>query len=378
MQTARTAVQDRSARLAGIHAAAQSATRIAVETDFDFRSPHYIRLFQRAEASAFQHPLWLEAVYRLMASTKGARKLVITGRDAGTGALRLVIPLVRHYSGGLNLIETIDLSVGDMALPVYDPSWIPPGNIRQAIEDSLPDHDLIRIRPVDADALATWMTFFEAEAHAYDFFDCATSLSGPFPQWRSGALGQAFRRPLDETAARRFRSGAGELRRLTDSADIAKAIDTIRRQRAGRLEADPIQEKAMQDFYTTLAVAGAGAGFARTYAVMQNYRASAHIFAITWRGCFHYLLIGYDVARNGRHTPGLLLHDVMVEDWMTLEDSRAFHFTIGDETFKKHAPAEAAQRFVLSKAPGWRGRLARAAFDASDSVERMQRATFVG
>ena len=134
----------------------------------------------------------------------------------------------------------------------------------------------------------------------------------------------------------------------------------------------------MRDFYTTLAVAGSGAGFSRTYAVLQDDVAIGHVFAICWDGCFHYLLIGCDFDRHGSHTSGLILHDAMVEDW-TRDDGTVFNFTIDDEAFRQGVgPRRRRKCYVVTRAPTWRGRLARAALDANDHVERLQRGTYLG
>jgi CelD/BcsL family acetyltransferase involved in cellulose biosynthesis len=357
---------------------AQNATIFAVEADFNFRSSHFLRLFQKSSVTAFQHPLWLDAFYRLIAPSRGASKVVITGRDAQTGALRLVMPFVQRRTNGLTVIETADLGVSDHASPIYDRDWHQPDSIREEVAALLPQHDLLRIRPVRAETIDAWRGFIDGDTHSMDFFGPATALSGPFPEWRSGALGEAYRKPENPLAQRRLKCGASEMRLLTDSGQIANAIESIRRQRAGRFEADPLQEKPVQDFYTTLAVAGSGADFARTYAIIQDGKAIGHVFGISWKKRFHYLLIGCDFERHGRHTTSLILHDAMVQDWMG-EDGAAFYFTVGDEAMRRETgDGQPAEMFIVTRAPTWRGRLARAAFDAHDHVERMQRGAYIG
>jgi len=209
------------------------------------------------------------------------------------------------------------------------------------------------------------------------FFGPATDLSGPFPQWRSGAVGETFRKQSDADAARPFKCGATAMRLLRDSAEIASAIEAIRASRQDRFEVDPIQDKPVRDFYTSLAIAGGCAGFAHTYAVMEKDRAVGHILAINWKSRFHYLLVGCDFERHGAHTTGLMLHDAMVEDWIR-DDGAVFTFSIGDEAFRQEPGNNADETFVFTRATTWRGRLARAALDASDHVEQMQRRTFIG
>jgi CelD/BcsL family acetyltransferase involved in cellulose biosynthesis len=364
-------------RMRRVASVAQAPTVVAVEHDFDFRSAQFLRLFQNSTATAFQHPLWLDAFYRLVAPGRSATKVVVTVRDVETGILRLVIPFIRRDTNGMTVIETADLGVSDHAAPIVARGWSLPQGIREDIAAVLPDHDLLRIRPVAADAVDLWGALFDADTHSTDFFGSATELSGPFPEWRSGAFGQAFRKHQDLYAPRNLKCGASEMRLLTDSAEIANAIEAIRLRREGRFEIDPIQARPVRDFYTTLAVAGSGAGFSRTYAIMQDDVAIGHLFAICWNGCFHYLLIGCDFERHGSHTTGLILHDAMVEDF-SRQDSAVFKFTIDDEAFRQGSDRAASDSYVVTRASTWRGRLARAALDANDHVERMQRGTYIG
>ena len=363
-------------RYARIARPSQTNTVVAVENDFDFRSAHYLRLFQNSNATAFQHPLWLDAFYRLVVPANGAQKIVITAREEETGMLRLVMPFVRREANGMTLLETADLGVSDIAVPVSARGFEVSDAIREKIAEMLPDHDLMRIRPVRNDTLEAWQTVIEGDVHSMDFFGSSQALSGPFPEWRSGALGQAFRKQAEADAGRALKCGASHLKLLDDSADIANAITAIRASRHGRFEADRLQDKATFDFYTSLAVAGSGAGFSRTYAVMQDNAAIGHVFAISWKNQTHYILIGCDFERHGQHTTGLILHDTMVEDW-SREDGSAFNFTIGDEAFRGNRSEAADEHFIVTRAPTWRGRLARASLDAQDHVDRMRRGTYL-
>lgn len=363
-------------RHARIARPSQTNTIVAIENGFDFRSAHYLRLFQNSNATAFQHPLWLDAFYRLVVPARDAQKIVITAREKETGMLRLVMPFVRREANGMILLETADLGVSDHAVPVSARGFEVSDTIREKIAEVLPDHDLMRIRPVRSETLAAWQSLIEGDVHSTDFFGSSMALSGPFPEWRSGALGQAFRKQSDADAGRALKCGASHLKLLDDSADIANAITAIRVSRHGRFETDRLQDKAIFEFYTSLAVAGSGAGFSRTYALMQDDEAIGHVFAISWQNQTHYILIGCDFERHGQHTTGLILHDTMVEDW-SREDGSAFTFTIGDEAFRGDRAEAADEHFIVTRAPTWRGRLARASLDAQDHVDRMSRGTYL-
>ena len=351
---------------------APSQNIVRLEPDFDFRSAQYLRLFQNSPATAFQHPIWLDTFYRLVAPHRRAAKLVVTVRDRQTDALRVVLPLVMRKASGLTLIETTDLGISDIASPVIERGWRVPAGLSEEIASALPTHDLLRIRPVRRETVSAWQACIGGQAATADFFGPATGLSGPFPEWRSGARDQGFRKPLNAMAGRTMRSGATELRLLTVSRDIMRAIDAIRERRTGLAHHDPIQEAPVRDFYTTIAIAGSPAGFAHTYALIQDGIAIGHVFAITWRGRFHYLLVGCDSERNGRHASTFALYDTMIEDWTRIEGS-VFDFTIGDESFRQEPAEGEPEMFVLTRTATWRGKLSRASLDATEHAARMQR-----
>ena len=53
---------------------------------------------------------------------------------------------------------------------------------------------------------------------------------------------------------------------------------------------------------------------ARTYRLSLDGASVGYVFGLTWNGRFHYLLIGCDYAAHGRHSPGLILYDMIIED----------------------------------------------------------------
>src|SRR5437588_12098607 len=94
---------------------------IAIEQGFDFLSPDYAELFDNSAATAFQHPLWLDTLYTRLASHAGATPLVVVVRHRATGALAMVLPLLRIRRGPIRTVEFADLRVSDYLAPVCSP-----------------------------------------------------------------------------------------------------------------------------------------------------------------------------------------------------------------------------------------------------------------
>ena len=94
---------------------------IAIEQGFDFLTPDYAELFDNSAATAFQHPLWLDTLYTRLASHVGATPLVVVVRHRATGALAMVLPLLRIRRGPIRTVEFADLRVSDYLAPVCSP-----------------------------------------------------------------------------------------------------------------------------------------------------------------------------------------------------------------------------------------------------------------
>ena len=87
-----------------------------------------------------------------------------------------------------------------------------------------------------------------------------------------------------------------------------------------------------REFYAE--VAANGRDFARIYQLKLDGADVAQAFGLVLGGRFYYLLIGADYERFGKHSPGLVLYDLLIEEWIK-EGGTVFDFTIGDEAFKR-------------------------------------------
>jgi CelD/BcsL family acetyltransferase involved in cellulose biosynthesis len=349
-----------------------AVAHVALEPGFDFRSDEFADLFAVSGGSAFQHPIWLEALYRRLAPNRAAEPVIIAGR-AASGQLRFVLPMIRRRMSGVWLLETTDLGVGDYAAPVMAQGFAPTDATRDAIADALPAYDILRIRPVRAEHIAPWRSLLDLKARQLDFSAHATDLPPSHAEWRAKALEPGFGRYLDKKKKRLFKAGNAKLQLFSEPSEIAAAIGAIQSNRKGRFAGDPIQEAFVRDFYADVAVAGSSAGLARVYALTLDGEAIGHVFGLTHGKRFYYLLIGCDYQSHGRHSPGLILYDTMIEDWIAAGGT-VFDFTIGDEAFKADFGTVPTAMFELVQVPTWRGRLASAAFHARAELRRLREA----
>lgn len=349
----------------------QTAPVIALEPDFDFLSDEYARLYAASDATAFQHPLWLDSFYRRLAEHRSAEKIVVTGRDTAAHGLVFVLPMIRRRHTGVTLLESCDLGVSDYAAPVVAPTMPNRVTLAPALRAALPAYDILRIRPVRAEHVAAWQALLGGQARKLDFSAHAAELQGDFAAWRETAIDGGFRRMLDRKKQRFFKQGGAQARHLSDPAEIRAAIGHLARLRSGRFDGDLIQAIEVERFYAEVAVAGAITGFARTYEIAIGAAKIGYAFGIAAAGRFNYLLIGCDYGIHGRHSPGLLLYDRMIEDWIA-NHGKIYDFTIGDEPFKKQFGTVETPIWMVTENATWRGRLGAAALAARERLRRLR------
>ena len=346
-----------------------AGTRVGLEPQFDFLSGEYRSLFAASDATAFQHPVWLDAFYRSLLAPNRARKLVVTGRDEATGELRFVLPLLFRRQAGIDLIEAAHLGVGDYAHPVVLAGWRPDARLFDAIMAVMPTHDVLNIRPIRRKAVSRWLDLLRARTRPLDYCAHAVALDLPFEQWRSRRLDRSFLKGLDRKKRRFREAGKVELARLREPTAIAGAIDEIARLRAGRFDGDALQTEFVRGFYAAVATAGVEADFARAYRLTLDGELVGVSFGLTHRGRFYSLLVGADYQRFGRHSPGVVLDDMVIEDWLK-DGGEVFDFTIGDEAYKKEFGTAPSAIHAVVEPASIKGAVALAGFDAMRSARR--------
>jgi CelD/BcsL family acetyltransferase involved in cellulose biosynthesis len=299
---------------------------------FDFTSPEYLDLFERADATAFQHPLWLErASARFIADRPVA---VLVARDASDGRLMLVLPMIRHKLGPFSLLDAADLDVADYNAPVVDRTAARHAETFRQIADELRKLRLVRMRRLRNDTPG--LSLFDASARrtTMSYMAHEVELAGPLEGWQARILAPDFARFLKSKRKRLAAKGTIALEQLSEPAAIRNALERMRSFRKARWANDALGDARHFEFYLDVAVAGAATGFARTYALTVNGAIHAVLFGVHHRGRFCFLLLGFDPEKFRNHSTGLLLLESIVEDCIRRGDS-VFDLTIGDEAYKQ-------------------------------------------
>lgn len=334
---------------------------LKLEPAFDFGSGEYTALFEQSSATAFQNPVWLAAVSELLVPEYGAEMATVTGRDQASGELVLLIPLVRRVIRGITIIEAADFGTADYAAPVVHDDWadqlLARNDLSAEIIGLLGRHDILRVKSARAEHTSLWEALLGSKMDRAEFSSHAVTLATPYSEWRKEAFGKSHCKYLDRKTRKLDKSGNVAFELVSDPGEAETAIRDLARLRAGRFENDPIQQDIICSFYSRLALIGATSGFTRTYRYSLDGETMAIVFGTAHLGTYNYLLIGGDYDRFAKHSPGLLIYDRIMEDWLEA-GGEVFDFTIGDEPFKAKFGTTPTAIYTVTKTASVAGKLA--------------------
>lgn len=329
---------------------------IAIEEAFDFLSPDYAALFDGSAATAFQHPLWLDSLYARLAGHAGARPLVVVVRRRASGALAMVLPLLRIRRGPIRTIEFADLRVSDYLAPVCSPE-----TFADLLEDEQACAEIRRlVRPFDLlrmtklpdgrlpiESLLGAPRRVSMETNAY-----ATVLVAPFEQWRASALDRSYQKELAKKYRQLQKKGALSFFCCDDSASVSEAMEAMKQYRGPRFQAqgdgDLLQRPEYYGFYSDVAVRGLGS-FVRLYAMKMDGNVIAAVLGLCHRGSFLVIMSAFDIAGYKSQSLGSLMFEQVARDCIERGD-QMLDFTIGDEPYKKLFGAQPSPMWMVTQA----------------------------
>lgn len=329
---------------------------IAIEEAFDFLSPECAALFDGSAATAFQHPLWLDSLYARLAAHAGARPLVVVVRRRASGALAMVLPMLRIRRGPIRTIEFADLRVSDYLAPVCSPEvfagLLEDEGACAEIRRLVRPFDLLRMTklpdgwlPVESLLGAPRRVSMETNAYA-------TVLVAPFEQWRSSALDRSYQKELAKKYRQLQKKGALSFFCCDDTASVSEAMEAMKQYRGPRFQAqgdgDLLQRPEYYGFYSDVAVRGLGS-FVRLYAMKMDGNVIAAVLGLSHRGSFLVIMSAFDIAGYKSQSLGSLMFEQVARDCIERGD-QMLDFTIGDEPYKKLFGAQPSPMWMVTQA----------------------------
>lgn len=329
---------------------------IAVEQDFDFLSAAYADLFENSAATAFQHPLWLANLYARLMPHAGAKPLVVVARRPATGALAMVLPLLRVRRGPIRTVEFADLRVSDYVAPVCSPetfsSLLADEGACEQIRHLVRPFDLLRLTKLPSGGLPVERLLAASRGTSTDTNAYATALKAPFEEWRASMLERSYQKELAKKYRQLQKKGALSFSCCDDQASIGDAMEAMKQYRGPRFQAkgdgDLLQRPDYYDFYRSVALDGLGS-FTRLYVMKMNGSVIAAVLGLCHRNSFLVIMSAFDIAGYKSQSPGSLMFEQVARDCIERGD-QLLDFTIGDEPYKRLFGAQPSPMWAVTQA----------------------------
>ncbi len=299
---------------------------LSITVEFDFHSDEYRNLLQASNATAFQHPDWLDPFYRILAPAHANKPHIVLGRDRASGMLQLVLPMIRAGSS----VQYAFLGVTDYACPIVRPAIVTAASGLAERLRAVIDGRPLEIAPVRSEHVAVWRTILGFDPRPLPYMAHSMAISSAR---KDRALPLFSSRRRNDLARKAKRLGQLDLERVRGPA-IADVFLEAQTWRKGRFENDPLQLDHGLEFYREVALQGDKSGLSRTFRLSHDGRNVAMLFGLVDGPCFRYLILACNYAEYSAFSPGLLIFQHVIEQWAQ-EAGNVFDFTIGDEPYKR-------------------------------------------
>jgi len=337
---------------------------VEVTSRFDFLSEEYATLFAGSNATAFQHPIWLDAIYSKLVPPLKVEPLIVTVREAVNRRLLMVLPLVRRRYRGLRTIEFADLGVSDYVAPVASEATIDAiaadpfacGRIKAVLKP----FDMLRIRKLRSPSVSMQRLLGATACSEMPMSAYAVPLGADFAAWRADSISTSYRKELDKKSRQLHRKGQLVFSCAADVETIETTLLKMREYRRLRFETgDLLQDQIYFDFYLDVAIR-ARSTLARLYTALMDGVPIAGAMALSHKGSLLIILTGFDQDNYKKQSLGSLLFEMVAEHGISVGD-RELDFTIGDEPYKVLFGAQKSPIYQIVRSGSITGAIAEAA-----------------
>jgi len=320
---------------------------VRIEPDFDFLSDEYRAFYRPDRATAFQAPLWMDMVHRRLAPNLGAQQRTLTVRSRADRSLIAVIPFVLQRSRGIHILSPADFGVCDYNSIVGDRTALAaiaadPFLVRR-IEAELKGCDIVMFRKVRDDDFDVGLILRKSASSPTDNAAYHSEVGNDFEEWQRRTIRRKFSKELGRLQRQTDREFGGYEHRLATSAnEVRHAFDMLLTWRSSRFEGDLLSNPIYFDFYRDYAIAGMESGEAATYVSYVGGQPAALLFGPTGDGEFHAILIGADMEKLGKQSPGIqLIYQVIKQRFS--QGHSSFDMGLGNTGYKTHFRVEETQ-----------------------------------
>jgi CelD/BcsL family acetyltransferase involved in cellulose biosynthesis len=334
----------------------QHAFDVRIENAFNFLSEEYRTLFDSSAATAFQHPTWLDGLYGKLVPKAGAKPLIVVVRYLSSGALAMVLPLLKVRRGPIRTVEFADLRVSDYLAPICTEKafsdLLQDEHARGQIRRLIGPFDLLRMPKLPDGRLPIESLLGAPRRAAMGSNAYSTVLFAPFEQWRANALDRSYQKELAKKSRQLHKKGSLEFSCCDDGASIAAAMEVMKKLRGPRFAAqgdgDLLQRPEYFDFYSDVAMRGLGS-FVRLYTMKMDGDVIAAVLGLRHRDSLLVIMSAFDILGYKNQSLGALTFEQVAKDCVERGD-RVLDFTIGDESYKRLFGAKPSPMWSVTQA----------------------------
>ena len=342
----------------------KDAFDVRIDNAFDFLSDEYAALFNSSAATAFQHPVWLHGIYSKLVPAAAAKPLVVVVRHRASGALAMVLPLLRMQRGPIRTVEFADLRVSDYLAPVCTAKvfsdLLEDRDACLRIRRLIAPFDLMRMPKLPDGRIPIEDLLGAPRRVAMDTNAYSTVLFAPFEQWRANALDRSYQKELAKKYRQLQKKGTLDFSCCDDPASIAAAMEVMKKLRGPRFQAqgdgDLLQRPEYFDFYSDVAMRGLGS-FVRVYTVKMDGNVIAAVLGLCHGDSVLVIMSAFDIAGYKNQSLGALTFEQVAKDCIGRGD-RILDFTIGDESYKRLFGAKPSPMWNVTQAGSVAGSVA--------------------
>jgi CelD/BcsL family acetyltransferase involved in cellulose biosynthesis len=359
---------------------ARGAYTARLHTSLETVMPLWRRCQAEGVCTAHQSYAWAEGIAkRLM--PEGAELLVVEVIDAGTGELKMLMPLMRRPGFGHRVIEWLSCGVCDYSAPLLADSspWT-----RQAAEAAwaairsvLPPADRIHITgiPLKIDGVANPLAML-AVSRESSLITSGLVLDGDPDTLLKRKCRPSFVKTFNKDWRRLERHGGVGLVEANTPALVELIFGSLVEMRLKRFRQlgrfDLLARPEVVDFYRNAALQGLSDGSVRVFGLRAGEDWVAAQYMLARHGTLHALLIGIDQEVVTNASPGLAIIGRLME-WGLRQGVTYFDLSVGSQPYKEQFGAESSVLAELCEAMTVRGRGANAAISLRGWAEGLVR-----
>lgn len=313
-------------------------------------------------ATPFQACAWLDAWYGTFQDRPGLTPLIVTARDAASGALAMRLPLVLHRQGGRRTIAFADLELSDYNAPVLGPAAPrtreDAAALWRAVRSSLPPARVLRLTkmPVTLGARPNPLALLPGA------LPCAVngnvvSTGEDWDAWRYG-LEKTVRKELERSWRVFSRESGTAFTIVTDLSAAHRILDAMERQQETRMRAKgadyALDDPELARFYRGLIDRALPSGLAVVSALTAGEEVVASLLGLRDRASYVMIRISHAGGRWTNCSPGRLIIERTMAA-LHAQGCRAFDFSIGNYDYKRRFGVAPIPLVDLTESLGWNG-----------------------